>query len=148
MPPQDINPYAVGHIINHPPPDFSANVKLIDFDLPFSFFPSAYARYIPYLNYRSRVPGSHAHRSVTRNETAYRAVALVATETLSHGDELYLDYLSEQRVCSEAIQNAPDWLLTPAPQSSHLKKREMIAEIPYPVQLLMSYEEYQMGRRG
>ena len=68
VPPQDINPYAVGHIINHPPPDFPANVKLIDFDLPFTFFPSAYARYIPYLNYRSQVPGSHSSgSSVTRN---------------------------------------------------------------------------------
>jgi len=35
-----INPYAVGHMINHPPPDTPANIKLIDFDLPMTFFPS------------------------------------------------------------------------------------------------------------
>ena len=94
----------MGHLINHPPPDYPANVKLLDFDLPFTFFPSTYARYVPYLNYRSRVIGSHSsNRSVTRNETAYRAVAVIATETLSHGDELYLDYLDEQRVCPEAL---------------------------------------------
>ena len=40
VPAKDINPYAVGHYINHPPPDTVANVKLIDFDLPYSFFPS------------------------------------------------------------------------------------------------------------
>jgi hypothetical protein len=40
VPAKDINPYAVGHYINHPPPDTEANVKLIDFDLPYSFFPS------------------------------------------------------------------------------------------------------------
>jgi len=61
VPPQDLNPYAVGHIVNHPPPDVSANVKLIDFDLPFNFFPSAYARYVPYIKFRSIVPGSHKH---------------------------------------------------------------------------------------
>lgn len=115
-PPEDLNPYAVGHIVNHPPPDFSANVKLIDFDLPFTFFPSAYARYVPYIKYRSIVPGSHQHKSVTRGDQSYRAVALVATETLSHGDELYLNYLDEQRVCPNALSNAPDWLLVPAPE--------------------------------
>ena len=67
VPPEDINPYAVGHIINHPPPDFSANVKLIDFDLPFNFFPSAYSRYIPYINYRSKLPGINKQKSATRN---------------------------------------------------------------------------------
>jgi len=40
VPAKDINPYAVGHYINHPPPDTEANVKLLDFDLPYSFFPS------------------------------------------------------------------------------------------------------------
>ena len=47
-----INPYAVGHKINHPPPDTPTNVKLIDFDLPYSFFPTSFARYIPYINFR------------------------------------------------------------------------------------------------
>jgi hypothetical protein len=50
---KDVNPYAVGHLINHPPPDTEANVKLIDFDLPYNFFPSQFARYIPYINFRS-----------------------------------------------------------------------------------------------
>ena len=103
VPPQDLNPYAVGHFINHPPPDFSANVKLIDFDLPYTFFPSTYARYIPYIKYRSVIPNSHNHKSVTRGDQAFRAVALVATETLSHGEELYLDYLDSQRICPNAM---------------------------------------------
>lgn len=67
VPPQDINPYAVGHLINHPPPDFSANVNLIDFDLPYNFFPSAYARYIPYIKYRENLPNTQNHKSITRD---------------------------------------------------------------------------------
>jgi hypothetical protein len=52
-----INPYAVGHIINHPPPDTPANTVMIDFDLPYSFFPSSFARYIPYIKYRDEPKG-------------------------------------------------------------------------------------------
>ena len=93
MPPEDINPYAVGHIINHPPPDIPANVKLLDFDLPYSFFPSAYARYIPYIKYRAE--DSRGKESATRNHKVFRAVAVVATSSISHGDELYVDYLQD-----------------------------------------------------
>lgn len=47
-----LNPFAVGHIVNHPPPDVAANIKLIDFDLPYTFFPTFMGRYIPYINAR------------------------------------------------------------------------------------------------
>ena len=52
--PEFINPYAVGHIINHPPPDTPANVKLIDFDMPYTFFPSYMARYMPVIDRHDR----------------------------------------------------------------------------------------------
>ncbi len=57
--PDKLNPYAVGHMINHPPPDTPANCLLIDFDLPYSFFPSHLARYIPYINYRTEERGGY-----------------------------------------------------------------------------------------
>lgn len=47
-----INPYALAQFVNHPPPDTPANASLIDFDLPYTFFPSSYSRYIPYIKYR------------------------------------------------------------------------------------------------
>jgi hypothetical protein len=47
--PQKINPFAVGHLINHPPPDVAANVKLVDFDLPYTFFPNYISRYFPFI---------------------------------------------------------------------------------------------------
>lgn len=88
---KDMNPYAVGHLINHPPPDTAANVKLIDFDLPYSFFPSFFSRYIPYINLREF---EQKRKSETRNKV-FRAVAVVATETIRHGEELYVDYLQD-----------------------------------------------------
>lgn len=41
------NPLALGHLINHPPPDLKANVKFIDFFVPINFFPRVFCRYFP-----------------------------------------------------------------------------------------------------
>lgn len=71
-----MNPYALGHLINHPPPDTPANVQLIDFDLPYTFFPSSYARYIPYIKFREEF--KKAKSTETRNNDVFRAVAIVA----------------------------------------------------------------------
>lgn len=90
VPPDYINPYALGHIINHPPPNTAANCQLIDFDLPYSFFPTTFARYIPYIDFRAEQKSRGG--TETRNRDVFRAVAVVATETVGHGEELYLDY--------------------------------------------------------
>lgn len=74
--PEFLNPYALGHLINHPPPDIAANVSLIDFDLPYTFFPSIYSRYLPYIKYREEPTRSKTYE--TRNNNVYRAVAIVA----------------------------------------------------------------------
>jgi len=49
---------------------------LIDFDLPYTFFPSNYSRYIPYIKFREE-PNSNKE-SETRNGKVFRAVAVVA----------------------------------------------------------------------
>lgn len=76
VPPEYFNPYALGHKINHPPPDQPANVKLIDFDLPYTFFPSSYSQYIPYIKYREELIKSRKFENRAKN--VYRAVAIVA----------------------------------------------------------------------
>ena len=53
--PEMINPYAVGHFVNHAPPDIAANVKFVDFDLPYTFFPSYMDRYMPYIYCREQL---------------------------------------------------------------------------------------------
>ena len=75
-----------------------------------------------------------------------RGVALVATDTLEHGDELFLNYLDDKRVSPEAINDAPDWLLSPPETSKYLEKKEYITELPFFVKVLMHIQERKMGR--
>jgi hypothetical protein len=49
------NPIALGHKINHPPPDTEANVMFVDIDIPYTFFPSDFMRYIPNVFYTERI---------------------------------------------------------------------------------------------
>ena len=72
-----INPFSVGHIINHPPPDISANVKFVDFDLPYTFFPSYLGRYLTYINCRETVM-KRTQTAETRGNDVMRAVAIVS----------------------------------------------------------------------
>jgi hypothetical protein len=72
-----INPFSVGHIINHPPPDISANVKFVDFDLPYTFFPSYLGKYLPYINCRETVM-KRTQTAETRGSEVMRAVAIVS----------------------------------------------------------------------
>ena len=43
------NPFALGHFINHAPPNVASNVKLIDIEIPYTFYPVDFQRYIPYI---------------------------------------------------------------------------------------------------
>jgi hypothetical protein len=72
---------------------------MVDFDLPYTFFPSSYARYIPYIKYRDapvKVGNGHATRPET--DKCFRAVAIIAADTIHHGEELYVDYLKDERI--------------------------------------------------
>lgn len=42
-----VNPFALGHKINHPPKGFGANVVLLDLLIPNHFFTIDYLRYLP-----------------------------------------------------------------------------------------------------
>jgi hypothetical protein len=44
-----VNPFAFGQELNHPPPEEEANVKFIDFEIPYHFFSTDYMRYFPYV---------------------------------------------------------------------------------------------------
>ena len=131
-----INPYAVGHFINHPPPDVASNVKLVDFDLPYTFFPSYMGRYIPIMN-AGDIEHEDNNKKLTRNSENMRAVALVAQQTIAHGDELFFDYIEEK--CTE-IDYTPDWLIQPPHPNPYLEKKEMISYLPMTVKLLILYD--------
>ena len=137
-----LNPFAVGHIVNHPPPDVAANVKLVDFDLPYTFFPTYMGRYIPYINAQS-TDTTGQDKTATRSSQTMRAVAMVSMQTMAHGDELFIDYIEENRT---EIDYTPDWLLEPPHPNPYLEKKEMISTIPLPVRMLIYYDQGRKGR--
>ena len=83
---------------------------------------------------------------MTRDKKVLRAVAVVATSTISHGEELYIDYLQDQRIVKEKIHNAPDWLIEPPPENEFLLKKEFVAKVPFLVKMLHSAQITQLGR--
>jgi len=137
-----MNPFAVGHMVNHPPPDITANVKFVDFDLPYTFFPSSLGRYIPYINSRETVMKRSA-QAETRSNDVMRAIAMVSQQIISDGDELYVDYIQDNRT---EINYTPDWLLEPPSPSPYLQKKEMISEIPLAVKALIFWDQTKKGR--
>jgi hypothetical protein len=82
-----LNPLAKGHRINHPPPDTKANVKLIDFDIPYTFYPTDFIRYLPFIF--NTIPPLREKYHASR----IRGVAIVAVDEINHDEELYVDYL-------------------------------------------------------
>lgn len=98
-----INPYAVGHFINHPPSGIAANVTFVDIDVPASFFPNALMRYFPYSFYAEMPSGWR------RKERTYRALGVIALEPLQVKTELFVDYSSNRF----ADQFEPEWLVDP-----------------------------------
>ena len=72
-----------------------------------------------------------------------RAVAMVSQQTISHGEELYSDYIADKRT---EIDYTPDWLIQPPEPSPYLKKKEMITEIPFAVKMLLYWDQTKKGR--
>jgi nucleoside-specific outer membrane channel protein Tsx len=93
--------------------------------LPYTFFPTNFARYIPYIDYRAEEKLKNT--STTRTNDVFRAVAVIATSTIAHGEELYLDYFQDQRHEPLNIEYTPDWLLEPPAMSPFLQKKEFVA---------------------
>lgn len=133
--PELLNPYAVGQFINHPPPDVSANVSFVDFDLPHWFFPSTLKDMIPFMDFRNEANERLAKEY--RQPGCMKAVGIVAQRFIEHGEELYVNYF-EENLCP--LEYQPDWLIEPPPPSPYLTKKESTVELPYIVKLGMIYK--------
>eukprot|EP00177_Eucheuma_denticulatum_P007524 GFKZ01013697.1.p1 GENE.GFKZ01013697.1~~GFKZ01013697.1.p1 ORF type:complete len:310 (+),score=28.51 GFKZ01013697.1:56-985(+) len=98
------HPFALGHLVNHPPPSTTPNVLQFMLDLEVPRVPQRARPLIPVSNfdsstsvmermeniaYRQRVPT--AALFLGKGEVR-RTVALVAMDDLKEGDELYMDY--------------------------------------------------------
>lgn len=112
-----LNPLALGHKLNHPPPDISANVKLIDIIIPFNFLPSEFLRYLPNIFEADFIKKSKFHAK------AFRTVGLISLNDIKHNEELYVDYIDEDMVPSSY---RPDWLIQPPPRNPYLIKNEYV----------------------
>lgn len=87
VPGEAINPFALGHVINHPPSGRPANVCFLEMEVPVSFFPKFFMRYFPYMHY------SHNEYSIIpAPKRLYKVIAVVALEAIGNGEELYVNY--------------------------------------------------------
>lgn len=103
------------------------------------------SRYLPYINMREF---DQKNKSATRKKDVFRAVAVLATQTIAHGEELYLDYFQDQRHEPSQIEYLPDWLIEPKPQPEPwLEKKEMVTHIPFLIKMLHGHEIASKGRK-
>ena len=79
-----INPYAIGHLLNHPPPDVSENIVFVDFDIPYTWFPTSFSKFIPYADVRD---------VDLKKQTAWKTIAVVSNRIIHPGEEIYANYL-------------------------------------------------------
>jgi hypothetical protein len=79
--PSFINPYALGHMINHPPPGEEENVCFSEMYIEKKFFPSYYFRYMPYVN------------SFEAKEKRLRVFGIIALKKIRNNEELFVNYL-------------------------------------------------------
>ena len=84
--PQQINPYALGHIINHPPPGTPQTACLIDFEVPDSFFPSFLLNHFPYMK--------NVILSSSKPKTT-QVVGIISLQYLQN-QEIFLNYGTER----------------------------------------------------
>jgi hypothetical protein len=122
IPISNLNPLAKGHKINHPPPDMRANVKFIDFDIPYTFYPTDFIRYLPFINAIGVTNLNKYHKN------KIRGVAIVSTCEINHNEELYVDYLEEEMTPGSY---KPDWLLSTPERETFLIKREYMYKPNY-----------------
>jgi hypothetical protein len=136
--PEYLNPYSLGHKINHPPPGTSENVMMLDFDIPYTWFPSEYRQHLPYIE---NIKYSTYNQSRLR-KNVLRTVAVVASRFIENGEELYSNYFSDGRV---PMGFTADWLVKPPPLSPLLQKKLTLTYIPPLVKLAMKYRLSELG---
>jgi hypothetical protein len=128
--PQMINPYALGHFINHPPEGRPANVCFIDFEFPENFFPSFLLNHFPYMN-QSVNPRDPPGKT--------RVVAIVALNPLLN-EELFINYGSERFPDGFT----PDWLVEPPdnlPIAEFLCKEKCVYEFSRLTKMLIKWDK-------
>eukprot|EP01017_Pseudomicrothorax_dubius_P005142 TRINITY_DN11213_c0_g2_i3.p1 TRINITY_DN11213_c0_g2~~TRINITY_DN11213_c0_g2_i3.p1 ORF type:complete len:423 (+),score=60.60 TRINITY_DN11213_c0_g2_i3:146-1414(+) len=119
VPGESYNPYAVGHRINHPPPQTLPNVIVLDLIIPRAFFTGDYLKYFPYIISDARKKSDKEKGFF--NTDCYHGLAVVALRNLKNGEELFMDY--NELFLYMGVDKLPDWLVEPPPLDDLLLKR-------------------------
>jgi hypothetical protein len=134
-----LNPLALGHIINHPPPDTPANIKFIDIFIPKNFFPIDFLRYLP------NILDSDDIKKYLGTKRSIRAVGIISVNEIKHNEELYVDYIGEDLI-PDAFR--PDWLLQPPPRNPFLVKEKYFTKPNYLDKLLHKTYQIAFGKEN
>ena len=133
------NHLALGHKINHCPPDIPANVKIIDFYVSSNFFPKTFFRYMPNIkhseDYSFEMPSMISYKN-PHNESKIRLIGIVSLTEIKHGEELYADYIQEEMI---PLSYKPDWLIKPPDNIPYLTKEKFVTQNKIIDKLLFSY---------
>lgn len=123
-----INPYGIGHLINHPPSDRAPNVCFIELEIPKEIFPGYLLKYLPYM-----------HFDETQKVSTYKGVGVFALESLENNEELFVNYGTERF----SFEFAPDWLVKPPENKSiakFLNKKEALYEFSKLNKMLLKWD--------
>jgi hypothetical protein len=69
---------------------------------------------------------------------------VVAQSTIAHGEELFVDYLVDNR---SEINYTPDWLVEPPQPNPYLDKKEIVTPLPITIKLLLAFDQARKGRK-
>lgn len=131
--PSQINPYALGHFINHPPPQTPPNVCFIDFEISETFFPSFLLQHFPYMR-QSLNPSNPPF--------PYTVIGVISLCPLQN-QELFVNYGSERFPDGYA----PDWLEDPPdnmPLADYLCKEKCVYEFSKTSKTLLRWDRLAM----
>jgi len=134
VPGEFFNPYAVGHKINHPPPETPVNVILSDLIIPKAFFPDYLRQYLPYISLSSDKENKFVAEYY--HNDCIHGIGILAAEDIVDGEELYCDYFEFQRY---SMSFTPDWLIKPPPLSPYLTKFEYENNFSFLAKIIDAY---------
>lgn len=140
---ETLNPFAVGHLINHTPRDGTTNVCLIDLFIPKAFFPFELMKFWPNIYDSMEIDRMQMNNPTLLLNRLYpktqfmRGLGVISVEEIKDGQELFLDYLESCLFDMEA--EVPDWLIKPPPMHPRITKESWITKPSLLIKLLEDY---------
>ncbi|KAA8490740.1 SET domain-containing protein 9 [Porphyridium purpureum] len=113
---QCINPFAVGHVFNHPPAGAPVHVVIAPFDFDIQEIPELARKFLPnrqYIAHKPRDIFARIMHGKAFQTNRIPGVALVTTRNVEDGEELFLNYRFNPN-----FDGLPSWYIDPDPDES------------------------------